>query len=383
MSTLTTNLRKAAILIRSLDADAAAKLLGQLSISEAKALRLAMQSLGPIDAGERAEVLAAFQQGTVMPQPEADDGVELELSHEVASAAPHPSPEARPANKPFEFLEHARIESLIPYLAREQSQTIAVVLSHFAPARAAQLLAALPARLQAETIERLSLLGETDADSLQVLERELSAWLARQQPTRSQGKRRTDAIAAILAAADATTRGNLLTNLAQHNRRLAEEVAPNLASPLPPIIAPIQPTPKVTATATPISEPAVHHASDEFAAHVDTQRRHQQAPTFDSHQARPSIKFDDLARLDQSALAAVLRTVDAEVLVLALAGADEELIERIAEQMPRATAKAFRRRMRQLGPTRLRDVSTAQQEIADVAARIIHSRRRTVPALVG
>ena len=241
MSTLTNNLRKAAILIRSLDADAAAKLLGQLSTSEAKSLRLAMQSLGPIDADERAEVLAAFQQGTALPQPEATGGVELELSHAVALPAPPTLPEARPANKPFEFLEHARIESLIPYLAREQSQTIAVVLSHFAPARAASVLAALPARLQAETIERLSQLGETDADSLQVIERELSAWLARQQPAKSHGKRRTDAIAAILAAADATTRGNILTNLAQHNRQLAEEVAPNLAS-RPPVVSEPSPT---------------------------------------------------------------------------------------------------------------------------------------------
>jgi flagellar motor switch protein FliG len=382
MSTSTTNLRKAAILIRSLDADAAAKLLGQLSTSEAKSLRLAMQSLGPVDAGERAEVLAAFQQGKVLPEPEVAGGVELELSQDLPVVVPGSSPETRAANKPFEFLEFARIESLIPYLAREQSQTIAVVLSHFAPARAAQVLAALPGKLQAETIERLSQLGETDADSLQVIERELSAWLARQQPVRRRGEHRTDAVAAILAAADATTRNNLLTNLAQHNRPLAEEVAPNLASPSSPVVAPIQVVPMAPATAAPLREPDVQHAADEFAAQVDARKSHQQAPTFDSHQPRPSIKFDDLARLDQSALTAVLRTVDAEVLVLALAGANEELIERIAEQMPRTTAKAFRRRMRQLGPTRLRDVSTAQQEVADVAARIIHSRRRPAAAFV-
>ena len=82
-------------------------------------------------------------------------------------------------------------------------------------------------------------------------------------------------------------------------------------------------------------------------------------------------------------LAAVLRTVESEVLVLALAGADEELIERIADQMPRSTAKAFRRRMRKLGPTRLRDVSTAQQDVADVAARIIQARRRPNLAVAG
>ena len=71
---------------------------------------------------------------------------------------------------------------------------------------------------------------------------------------------------------------------------------------------------------------------------------------------------------------AVLHEVDANVLVLALTGSSEELVDRITAQMPKRTAKAFRRQLRKPGPTRLSDVESAQQIVADAAAQIITRR---------
>jgi flagellar motor switch protein FliG len=59
------------------------------------------------------------------------------------------------------------------------------------------------------------------------------------------------------------------------------------------------------------------------------------------------------------------------LLVLALAGSSEELVERIAGQMPKRTAKAFRRQLHKLGPTRLSDVEAAQLAVASAAAQTI------------
>ena len=88
----------------------------------------------------------------------------------------------------------------------------------------------------------------------------------------------------------------------------------------------------------------------------------------------PRIAFGDLARLDQATLAQLLRTVDANVWVLALAAAEEVFVERIADLMPRPTAKAFRKRLRQLGPTRLSDIEAAQQEVVAAAVQILRQR---------
>jgi flagellar motor switch protein FliG len=79
-------------------------------------------------------------------------------------------------------------------------------------------------------------------------------------------------------------------------------------------------------------------------------------------------------------LSAVLRQVDADVLALALAGSHEELVDRICDQMPKRTAREFRRQLRRLGPTRLSDVEAAQRAVAQVAARQLAERRQALAA---
>jgi flagellar motor switch protein FliG len=319
-----------------------------------------------VAADEADNVAAEFRRSTPPPVEEARAGVELSLSSAGDGKRDNhdASQVARATAKPFEFLDNARIESLVPYLAREQALTIAVVLSYLMPDRAALVLAALPARLQVETMERLSALGETDRATLNVLERELAAWLSRQKSSRSREARRTGAAAAILAAADESTRNEILRNISKHNPELAGEIAP----------------PVFHASATAQSPPATP-LSLQPTAPVANSPSPRPASVMPSP-PRPRITFDDLARLDQAGLNAVLKSVETELLVLALAGADEEIIDRIANQMPSAVARTFREKLTRLGPTRLRDVAAAQQEIAAIAAQVIQLRRRANLALI-
>ena len=84
--------------------------------------------------------------------------------------------------------------------------------------------------------------------------------------------------------------------------------------------------------------------------------------------------FDDLIRLDVRTLAAVLREIEVEVLVLALAGSQEKLAERICGVVPKRVARVLRRNLRQLGPTRLSDVEAAQRAVSLVAAKYLAAR---------
>jgi flagellar motor switch protein FliG len=159
-------------------------------------------------------------------------------------------------------------------------------------------------------------------------------------------------VAAILAAADPSTRREILGNLVKHNSDLAQQVAPltklperKRERPVPHTELPsIVPQPTIVER-QPVAEPAL-----------------------------PRLPFDDLVRFDPAALTAVLKSVDAELLCLALVGANEALVDRITAQMPAKVAKSFRQRLHACGPTRLRDVEAAQHEVAAVAARIIHAR---------
>jgi flagellar motor switch protein FliG len=350
MTSASSNLRKAAVLIRSVDAESAAALLAQLSPAEAATIRQAIRGLGAIDPEEQSDVAAEFRRS----RPPASDaqrrGVELRLSTPVAESDSAPgmgSTAAGGSPMRFDFLQSAPVGVLAGHLSREHAQTVAVVLAHLAPSHAAEVLAALPKKLQADAVERLTLLGETDSQSVAVLESELAALVA-QRGSRAERTRGRDTMAAILAAAGPSARHVIVENL--KTRTLA------------------------TALAAAIAEPAAPSVPPRVA-------RHQRAAP--SPPALPHLDFDHLVHFDDYALAAVLREVDAGALALALAGSRDELVKRICDQMPKRTARAFQRELRRLGPTRLSDVETAQRLVAEVAARHLAQRRASRTARVG
>jgi flagellar motor switch protein FliG len=370
MTKVDPNLKKAAVLLRSLDADTAAMMLGQLSAEEATAIRAAMRTLGPIAADDQADVVAELRGAHSPKKSSRHSDVELSLSSSFDNGQPgrtYTAGSATTRPNRFEFLESAPTQALVPYLAREHAQTIAVVLSHLAPQRAAAVLAALPPKAQADTIERLSALGETDPESVTVVERELEAWVAKREGSRASGGRRRDTMAVILAAADATSRGRILSNLKSQNVTPAHQPTSQRRGEL-------------RASEKRITRPSVSARTDESVGREPRQTKIS-APR--AEPSLPRVAFDDLIHLDSRSLAAVLRQVDANVLALALAGSREEMVDRICDQMPKRVARTFRRELRRLGPTRLSDVEAAQHAVARVAARQLSERHRTLATARG
>jgi flagellar motor switch protein FliG len=330
-----------------------------------------MRAVGQVETSEQADVMAELR-GAARPAKQYASGtgdVELTLScsatgepfggHAAKSIA---AESVAASSKRFEFLENAPIHALVPHLAREHAQTIAVVLSHLPPERAAAVLAALPHKLQAETVERLSTLGETNPECVSALKSELEMWAAKRDGLRAGNGRRRDTMAAILAAADAKSRGQILSNMKDHKAALAKQFSPRQAEWL-----------SVQAR---VAKP---QASNRGARGVDKQVGRPPAALGARAELRlPQIAFDGLADLDPRTLSAVLRHVDANVLALALAGSRDELVDRICEQMPKRTARGFRRELRRLGPTRLSDVEGAQRAVAQIASRQLAEHRRSL-----
>jgi flagellar motor switch protein FliG len=360
MTNVDHNLRKAAVLLRSLDADTAAVMLGRLSTDEAAKIRGAMRAVGQVATSEQADVMAELR--GARPAAAASSAGDVELSLSTSYSDESYGEAVATSARRFEFLETAPTHALVLHLAREHAQTIAVVLSHLPPERAAAVLAALPQKVQAETVERLSTLGETDPECLSVLKRELETWASERDLLRNGNGRRRDTMAAILAAADSKSRSHILSNMKDHKSALAEQFSPGRAERL--------------AVNAPLAKP---QASIPRVLSAAKQAR--QLPTTSVRPPEvslPRIDFDNLVELDARTLSAVLRQVDANVLALALAGSRDELVERICEQMPKRTAREFRRQLRRLGPTRLSDVEGAQQAVAKIAARQLAERRQTL-----
>jgi flagellar motor switch protein FliG len=312
------NLRKAAVLLTSLDEERAAAILAQMAPAPAAAVRRAMDRLGYVDASERDEVIEEFfRLGPLLP---ARDAVGIELTDprcaEFAALAPldDRSHDTRYAGHMSDVLAEASAESLAAFLSREQPQTIAVLISHLSSRRAAEVLAALPSELQIDVARRVVELDEPDPAVLREIERGLQTWLTQHAAAERRRIAGLTALGNILDAVPAGTRQHILTGLGHREHSAAPRSLPS---------------------------------------------------------GPPSLTFGDLEQLDGKSLGAVLRRAHGELLVLALAGARAEFVDRAVEQFPPTKAQLLRRALSHLGPTRLSDIEEAQRQLTQLAEQMM------------
>jgi hypothetical protein len=237
-------------------------------------------------------------------------------------------------------------------------------------------------------MERLANLGDTDSEVVSVLEHELAAWVKQRIDSEHSRGRRRDTVSTILAAADSKTRSAIVANLKSTAAQLASAVKP------------------IRGRSAPMREPR----SDEYRIVRSMAKRRQvngqlrslmpeysaggsqelpqsppasrltPLPAVVPRPALPHVEFDHLIHLDARMLARLLAVADPGVLAIALAGSNDELVDRVCDQMPKRIAKTFRRELRRMGPTRLSDVEQAQRTIAEIAAQQIVERRGGSPA---
>jgi flagellar motor switch protein FliG len=318
-------LRKAAILVASLDRVTADLLMDKMSDEQARLVRQTIMDLGTISPDEEQRVLEEFLHRG--PKPAQTEGVELDgrLARKLAraaSAAPRGDSGNTQSNEesPFGFLKEAEADKLSKLLAAERPQTIALVLSHLPPDRAGAVLVRLHSSLQVEVIRRLVELEETDPEILHDVEQTLQTRLSelvRMQRRRVAG---LSAVAGILRASESRVGMQILENLNVHDRQLASRLGP-----------------------------------DEF-------------------------EFDDLDLLDERSLTTLLSQADPELAILALVGAPQDLIERLLRQLPAPEAQVVRHRLVHVGPTRLSDVEEARQQLVELARRLAIQGRIRLPS---
>jgi flagellar motor switch protein FliG len=312
------NLRKAAVLVASLDADNARAILEQMAPAQAQSVRQAVECLGAVDPREQRQVIEEFFRIEPLVPRKQPSGIELDdrlpkrLSMSPARETESEKPD-RSGGAPFRFLHQASTKWLAPFLEREHPQTIAVVVSHLPADRAAEILAGFKAELQIEVARRLVDLDETDPEILREVERGLETWLCQQV---RGDRRRTAGLTAlnnILGAASPQAKEHILANLARHDRQLSARVKP----------------PQVS-----------------------------------------GLSFVELEQLEAISLGAVVRHASRELLLLALAGAGPGFAERVYEVLSPDEAQSLAESLRNLGPTRLSDVEQAQQELVESARHL-------------
>jgi flagellar motor switch protein FliG len=314
-------IRKAAILVASLEPAAADALLDHLGPQRARQLRDAMVALGEIDSQEQQRVIDEFFRSGPMLARKHPPAVELDgsLAEQLGfTAGKSPEPMSADA-RPFRFLEEAEADKLVRLLADERPQTIALVLSHLPPQQAGSVLGRLQPQQQVEVIRRLVDLEETDTEILREVEQALRARLSQQVCMQRRRVAGLQAVSGILEASEPQVAVRILDNLTAYDQPLAEKLSP------------------------------------------------------------PAPTFDDLARLDDAALWAVFQTAVPELVMTALVGAPPDLIERLLRRFSPAGAQRMRHKLNHPGPLRLSDVEDARRQIADLAHRLATTGRIRLP----
>ncbi|MBC7729396.1 MAG: flagellar motor switch protein FliG, partial [Microbacteriaceae bacterium] len=81
--------------------------------------------------------------------------------------------------------------------------------------------------------------------------------------------------------------------------------------------------------------------------------------------------FDDLDKIDDKGIQAVLKEVQSESLVVALKGASAELREKVLRNMSTRAAETLREDLDSRGPVRLSEVEGEQKEMLKIVRRLI------------
>lgn len=330
----TSGIRKAAILVASLDRPAADRVLEQMDPQQALLVRQAMVDLGEIDPQEQRRIIDEFFRIRPMVPQKDPPGIELD-SRPASRQWPVPSAQSSdlitdaavstdhwpdPADgPPFRFLREAEAEKLARILVVERPQTIALVLSHLPPEQAGSVLVRFARSLQVDVIRRLVDLEETEPEILREVERALESRLSEQVRMQRRRAAGLSAVAGILDASSQRVEMQILENLALHDQQLADKLG------------------------------------------------------------RQQLQFSDLACLADTTLATVFAAADPQLAVLALVGAPPELLERLLRQLPQSEAKFIRHELDHLKPIRLSDVEEARRQIAQLARRLAIEGRITLP----
>jgi len=223
-------LRKAAVLMVSLEPDYAAQLMSNLERDEVERISFEIARLTEVTKEERDKVLGEFYKLNLARQYVDQGGIaqarnllEKALGTEVANAVLGLL-EADRKEKPFVFLQSAEADTLTTYIQEEHPQTIALILSHISPRLGSDILSKLPAERQVEVVKRVAVMERTDPVVIRQVERVLSGKLSGFIAQEFHQAGGVPTVAEMLNLADRATERGILETIEEEDPELVEQI---------------------------------------------------------------------------------------------------------------------------------------------------------------
>ena len=311
-----TGMQKSAILMMLLGEDEASEIVRNLSPKEVQHLGTAMYSVQGLDQDTVNAVLDEFL-AIIKAQTSLGMGAGNYIRNVMNKALGEdkaqsvlsriaPSTSARP----IEILDWMDARSIAELIIDEHPQIIALIISYLDAGQAADVLGLLPESLQSEIVRRIATLQTVGPDALAELENVMQSKFKANASLRAAKVGGVDAAARIMNFTKQNMEQRIMKDISRNDRELMQAITESM------------------------------------------------------------FVFDNLIMSDERSLQTLLRSVDNELLVLALKGADEPLREKLFSCMSKRAAANIVDEMEALGPVRLTEVQTAQKEIINVARRM-------------
>lgn len=305
-----------AILLLALGEEAAAEVFRHLSRREVERLAETMAGLRSTDRERLQQVLERFEECASRNDSLVDDTdsyvrrvVTLALGEERARPMlERVVPVA--ASSGIERLKWMDSESVASLIRSEHPQVIASVLVHLERDHAGAVLGLLDEAARRDVVLRIAKLDAIQPVAIRELDEVLSQALSGAELSRTSRLGGSKAAAELLNMLGADGSGGVLDAIREDDPELAQEIEDRM------------------------------------------------------------FTFDDLVRVDDRGIQALLREVAGDQLVVALKGADPALREKIFRNMSQRAAEALREDLEARGPMRISEVEAQQREILQTARRL-------------
>jgi flagellar motor switch protein FliG len=302
-------LQKAAVLLISLGPERSAAVIKHLGEQDIERLTLEMANLKTISDEDRGQVLNEFLQLCVANSYLAQGGIDF--ARDVLERA---LGEQRAFDiisrlssslkmRPFELLRRSDPKQLVTFIQAEHPQTVALIMTHLPPEKAATLLTGFPVDVQADVTKRIAVMGRTSPEVLKEIERVIEGKITNMAPTDYTSSGGIQTAVDMLNRADQSTQNGIMDVLEVDDPDLAEQIKNKM------------------------------------------------------------FVFEDIVLLDDRSIQLVLREVETKDLAIALKGSGESVSNKIMSNMSSRAAQMLQEDMQFMGPIRLREVEDAQQRI--------------------
>ncbi len=313
-----TGIEKAAMLLVSLGEECSAEILKHLAEDEVDALTRAITRLPSVASHQVESVLNEFHQMAMAQEFVLKGGIDYarkmlskafgtEVAKRLNDRLVQLSTTDRAA---FDVLQQADPQQLARFIHNEHPQTVALVLSHVNPAQAASLLSSLPPKLRADVVLRMATLDRISPDIVHKIATVIGQKIQALGQINRESYGGIRAVAEMFNRLDAGASKAILADIESRDTKVFEAIRELM------------------------------------------------------------FVFEDLLMVDQAGVKEIAGRVDRKILTVALKGTSEQLRNHIFSTMSQRGADMLKEDIEALGPVKIREVETAQQQIIAVVRQL-------------